>query len=310
MSAYKPINLRKTRDFGQKLNATVEFIRENFANLFRAILFIVGPVILILSVVNNFYQSSLMRSLGLMSDPNNLDTLNYLNTVGFVGILFMFVGLLSHAMVITVIYEYVVLYLKKQSNDITTAEVWEGVKKDVLMIMLSVFVATIFIMVGAIFFILPGIYLLVLLSLIYIIQINERKGFFAAISRSAKIISGKWWSTFGLLFVTFIITLILAYAILIPFSLFSAFSMFTDFTDLSKGFTYEEPSPLMQLISIISSMIFSLFFYLMLMFPSIGIAFQYFNLVERKESVGLMEKIDAFGVNTNQPDDADEEEDY
>ncbi len=310
MSAYKPINLRKTRDFGQKLNATIEFIRENFANLFKAILFIVGPVTLILAVVSNYYQTSLMSTIGVDYDPNSIDSLSYFNTLGTVGILFMFVGLLSHALVITVIYEYVVLYLKKQSNQITTAEVWEAVKKDVLMIMISVVVASIIITVGALFFVLPGIYLAVLLSLIYIVQINERKGFFAAMSRCGTIISGKWWSTFGLLFVTWTIAMVLAYAVMIPFSMISVFSMFTDLTDLSQGMIYEEPSSFRQLLTIVSSMVFSLFFYIMLMFPSISIAFQYFNLVERKESVGLMEKIGDFGAANQQLDDSDEEEDY
>lgn len=308
MSQYKAINLRRTRDFGEKLNATIEFIRENFVNLFKSVLFIVGPVILLLAVVSNYYQNIMLEQVGLASDPSNFGS-SGIAALGFAGMLTMFVSILSYAVSITVINEYVVLYLKKKTNQISPAEVWERVKKDAVMIMLSTIVVFVFVVIGTIFFVIPGIYLGVLLSLIYIVQINERLGFFAAMSRCSQIISGKWWSTFGILFVTAFIAIILTYAVVIPFSFFSIFSVFTDLMDPSQDFSYVEPSLFAKVISIISSIVFMLAAYTMQIIPIIGIAFQYFNLVERKESVGLMEKIEDFG-NSDTPVDTDEHEDY
>ena len=50
--------------------------------------------------------------------------------------------------------------------------------------------------------------------------------------------------------------------------------------------------------------------YIVMMVPIIGIAFQYFNLVERKESTGLMQKIDSFGTQTSTVEREEENEEY
>jgi hypothetical protein len=59
--------------------------------------------------------------------------------------------------------------------------------------------------------------------------------------------------------------------------------------------TYEEPSASWELIS---TMVFTVY-YLIQMFlaalPNIGVAFQYFNLVELKEAKGLMSQIETLG---------------
>ena len=45
------IEFYKLRDFGAKMNATIEFLRENIGRLFLNLLFIAGPVALLMSLL-------------------------------------------------------------------------------------------------------------------------------------------------------------------------------------------------------------------------------------------------------------------
>ena len=51
MSETLKIEYHKTRDFGKKINATIEFIKQNFKPLFKAMLFIAGPPIILGSIL-------------------------------------------------------------------------------------------------------------------------------------------------------------------------------------------------------------------------------------------------------------------
>ena len=44
------IEFRKVRDFGEVLNASITFIRQNFKSVMRSLLFIAGPFLLVGSV--------------------------------------------------------------------------------------------------------------------------------------------------------------------------------------------------------------------------------------------------------------------
>jgi len=118
---------------------------------------------------------------------------------------------------------------------------------------------------------------------------REQTGFFTALGRSLKLIRGKWWSTFGLLLITTIIMVLIGYLFSIPFYLFSGASMFSS---LSSG---EEASSFNQIMKILASIVYNLVVFVLYSIPLIALAFQYFNLVERKESAGLMDKINTMG---------------
>ena len=51
-----------------------------------------------------------------------------------------------------------------------------------------------------------------------------------------------------------------------------------------------EPSAISKVLTIVFSAVYMVGSYIVMMVPVIGVAFQYFNLVERKESTGLMQK--------------------
>lgn len=295
MSQSKPIVMRKTRDFGEKLNATIAFIRANFTGLFRSIIFIGGPFMLITSVLMGLNQNNVLWLSSLNAQPFG-STDELVTEIIAVSVLTMLFSILTMSLIVTIINEYIILYLEKQSSQIEPSEVWQRVKKDYLMILISSIGYTVIVLIGTVFFVLPGIYLFVTLSLIYIVQIAERKGFFSAMSRCISIINGKWWSTFGINIVCWVIWGVLLYALLIPYHIFTFAELFHDISEAGNTEFFEEPSGITKGLTIFFSAVYMVGNYILMIIPVIGIAFQYFNLVERKESTGLMQKIDSFGA--------------
>ncbi len=53
------IEFQRYRDFGQIINATFEFLRENFKQLAKAVIFLVGPFILLTGIFGGLYQKDL-----------------------------------------------------------------------------------------------------------------------------------------------------------------------------------------------------------------------------------------------------------
>ena len=53
------IEFQRYRDFGQIINATFEFLRENIKQLAKAVIFLVGPFILLTEIFGGLYQKDL-----------------------------------------------------------------------------------------------------------------------------------------------------------------------------------------------------------------------------------------------------------
>src|SRR5687768_9226708 len=69
MENFNFIDFHRTRDFSRKLNATFEFVKQNFKSLGKSILFIAGPPVLVASLVIGSFMSEFM-SFNLNGDPS------------------------------------------------------------------------------------------------------------------------------------------------------------------------------------------------------------------------------------------------
>ncbi|MEM9858652.1 MAG: hypothetical protein AAF843_14925 [Bacteroidota bacterium] len=317
------IEYHKTRDFAKKLNATIEFIKENFKPLFRALLFIAGPPVILGSILlsqifDRFMSFTTLASTGIAP---GFDDFGQFILPGLGSLIFLLIG---GTALLAVIYDYMILY-EKQGKEISVNDVWQLTKKSfwqVLgrMLLLSLLgIVAYVILVFAIALLVaasPGlafivglplgigfIYLIIPLYLFFIIAAYERIDFGTALGRSFKLIKGKWWSTFGLIFVTGLIQGVIASVFMIPW--YVIFMLKTLHT--TEPNTFSEPSALMEIIGTVSFLLYSVIRYMLFCIPLIAVAFQYFNLAELKESKGLMSKIDAFGTTSKEED---EEEHY
>ena len=196
----------------------------------------------------------------------------------------MALGALFFSLVILSVYGYVLGCLRGPAGGpVTVAEVWAIIRRQLLSTTLSILGIYLLIAVGFIFLFIPGIYLSVMLSLFFIVKMVEGTGFADTVSRCWHLIKGKWWSTFGLLFV---MTLLL-YAVLFAVGLVTA-ALAGGMAALVSGAS----SPLFVVVTSVLTTGLMLFFYPPLL---LVLAFQYFNLVERRDGTGLRSLVGQLG---------------
>jgi hypothetical protein len=314
MENFKAIDFHQTRDFSKKMNATFEFIRQNFKSLGKAILVIAGPPVLIASmIIGSFIGEFFHLSQSAATDPEAFT--NYFMSVSlWLQIVLMLVFfIVSSVMAIATINNYIILYGEKQSNQIEVSEIWERVRSSfwmyfgtmfffsllaiavyivmVIPVVLLAAISPMLIFLGIVFLFCAVFYLAISVSLTFIVRAYENKGFFEAISRSFKLVQGKWWSTFGLIMVLYFVMMTISYVFIIPWYAVTIVNTLHN----TSAETFQQPSTGWEMMTIVFFTLYYLAQMVLTALPNVGIAFQYFNLVELKEAKGLMNQIDTFG---------------
>lgn len=317
----KQIELHKQRDFGSKLNVTIEFVKRNFKPLYKSIIYIAGPFLLLGSLLMTSVFNYSFQSMGNPTGtPPDADMFFSLGIKGIGSFVFL---LLASVALISVVYEFLKLYEKKGSGAIEVEEVYGKVKSSFWNVLGTVFLYVLLVIAIYIALLIPAfafgalggafafmivivvmvglVYFFIASSLIFIIRAYENVGFITALTRSLKLIKGKWWSTFGLLFVIGLIQGVVSSIFMIPYYVNTIIStMHTVETGV-----FQEPSQTTIIVNQVLLLLYFLLSYLMYALPLLGIAFQYFNLREMKEATGLIDKIDAFEDLSNDSKDED-----
>ena len=296
MELNQKINFYEKRDFGEKINVTFAFLRQNFAPLAKSILFIAGPAILLIAVVGGIYQATVMDT------TLESGAVDYLQIVSQ-GSLTSFLSIFVSALLVTVVYAYLVLYVEREDyHSITVTEVWERVKQHYLVVVVSTFVYSVLVVLGFMLLIIPGFIAIAALSFLFIIQIKEDLSLGAAFSRCFKLVSDNYLSTLGLILVMSVLIGIISMVVMLPFGIALGVPAF--FT-LSQGAGLEDAGGMMKVLLIAFQALSSLLSYLLYAILLIAIAFQYANLVEKKEAAGLLESVNTIGQ-TERPTHDDE----
>ncbi len=330
METFKAIEFAKPRDFSKKMNATIEFIKQNFKALFKSLLFIAGPPVLLSSIlIGNFYGDYMgFVTGGMQGGPIAAEEMqNYLMSAGFwLQILGAAIfGFVAVGLTLAVVYNYILEYDEKKTNKIEVNDIWLRVRSTIGMYMGTMFLYGIAMVVSYFVILIPififalsqspvliffgvvlvfvGIaYVWINLSLIFIIRAYEKIGFFSAVSRSFYLIKTKWWSTFGVIFVTGFVKSTISSLFLIPWYIGFAVKMMHTI----QNEAFQEPSLVSELVNDAFFVLYFLVSFLLYVIPLVGISFQYFNLVELKESRGLMSKIDTIGQAPTESTPSDE----
>lgn len=316
MVEFNYIEFQKTRDFSNKMNATIEFIKQNFKSLSKALLYLAGPPAIVASLlIGSVFNDYMTLATGVGTPGGQEAFLGYLTSVNFWGsiILLVLLGTITVVMLTATVNNFVVIYMEKQRPGIEVDEVWSRIKKTfwgyfvaflgyifLVVVAYLVLIAVVF-AAGAIapvlsIFVAIGMfigfmYVLIAASLVYAIQGFEKGGFFHALSRSFILIRGKWWSTFGLLMVNTIIIYIISFIFIIPWYISFIGKAIHSIEDRTGA-----PDLTFSWFGILSITIYYLVYFLLSAVPQLALVFQYFNLVEMKESKGLMEKMETMGV--------------
>lgn len=211
------INLRQERDFGDKLNATFAFIKQNFKPLGKAILLYVTPVALLTGLFSGLYQSRMLKTLtgGGAYEMETMGEYNFFNQVTSLNyIIMLFFTFFCYIVVALTVYSYMVAYMDEE-GEVTPAAVWHHLKNNLLQATYSSLAIGVVSFLSVFLFGL-GLYLGVVLSLFLIVMVREETGFIDTVERCFYLVKSNWWATFGLIIVAGIIQSVVAWLAALP----------------------------------------------------------------------------------------------
>lgn len=284
------IQLFQQRDFGNKINATFQYISQNFRSLSLALLYIVGPVALVAGIASGVMQSNMLKLMGESTETpaNNplaaLQVLSQFTSPTFwLATLF---SLLANVAVVLTTYAHMKVYERTKTSAISVADVWAEVQPTIGRAIVISLLVSVITGVAMLFFIIPGIYVAVVLSLALAVTVFEGTDFGGTWDRCFKLIRDKWWSTFGLIVVMAIIVMIVGLVFAIPTAIIAFFIGAKMLPDVSTVWLV-----LGNVIALVGRTLLNAVIYT-------AIGFQYTNLVERQEGRGLISAIDSIGAST------------
>jgi hypothetical protein len=285
------VQLYKIRDFGAKINATIEYIRYNILSLLKIVLLIVAPLGLLMAIIfSGFFSTMMQVSLNPQMTP--VDSAEFVGQMGYSYMMMTLLSMITFSFLFSAIYGYMLLN-DKQEVQPTVMEVLKAIiskvpKMIVLMILIAIVSS-----IGFIFFVIPGIYLMVTLSLALPILVIEDVSIGKAFTKSFQLIKGKWWSTFGLMVISTIIASVVSYVFAIPFYAFFLGDLFS--SSMEAG---GDPSAVIESFSSWYSTagmaLMMVGSYITYLIPILALGFQYFNLSERIEGRGIRNQINEF----------------
>jgi len=289
------IEFKKRRDFGQVINDTFTFIRQNFKPLIKTYFTFCGLFVLASMLSMLIYQYKMVNIINTIGNGRSTRGLGLSNMYGIEYFLSVIFSLATYASMSVAILSYIAIYVQKGNQTPTAEEVWGYFKYYFFRLFGSSILLILMLIVGFICCLLPGFYLFPFVAMMFPIMVIENGTLGYSFSRSFKIIKDNFWITFGTLIVVWIIVYACMSMVVLPTTLFNMIGMFT-----SKN-------PKMSLtLSMITTVLQSLC-QVFTIIPIITISLFYFSLVEQKENTGLMERIAQFG-NAEKPIDTRPEE--
>jgi hypothetical protein len=276
------LEFRQVREFGSIISDTFVFIKQNFKALIKSY-FIICGIFVAASIISMALYKMQEREI----------------TTGYVGqgfwytidrmvftweyFLLIVVSMLNYVSIYITILSFVAIYIQKGNIAPSTEEIWGYYKYYFLRMFGSTLAMSIFLVICFAFCILPGVYVFPAFTIFFPIMILENGSFSHSFDRSFRLLKGEWWITAAVIFVIYIIFYMISLVVQLPAFFLQIISTLTHTeAGVRKGYT-------------IASSIFTCLSQVFIIIPIIGSCLIYFNLTERKESLGLLERIDTLG---------------
>lgn len=302
MSITDRIELRRTRDFGATINVVFEFLRQNWKPLGKSLIYIMGPVLILAGLAGGAYFRSIMGAIGTDAPTPSGMLEMYLGLLPTIGLMIL-AGAVSLVFLFGVVAGYVRLYNARFPEAIGVDDVWREVRSTFWRITGTLFVITIVIALpmlilvvpaamAEIFWLIPLAMMLAMVPTIYFyntmtivvpMRLEEEIGIFEAIGRAMKLMQGRWWFTFWIFVVMQIILLFASMIFQVPIQV----------VVFMQGFSGLESAGLLIYIAGAFNVIGTYLLYAMLVLTA---SVQYYNLVEQKEGVGMVDRINEIGA--------------
>jgi len=274
------VKLNKQRDFSDVLNASFKFIKQEYKTLLKILLIYAGIPVLILAILSTLYvENPFANIIKIFENPSSAQTIN--NGMQVKSFLTNLIKVIVNVFLTGITYCYIVIYIKNETEDINIKEVWNKFTTIFSALLGYNILTGIIVIISFIALIIPGLYVLVPLSFILIIKINENNNFSNSFERCFFLVKNHWWESFGLILIAGFITIMLSSIFNIPASSFQ----------LVKSLLSLDPAS-ETVIFVLSSFISTIGTALITPLSAIIISFQYFSLVEHKDNTSLLNKID------------------
>lgn len=271
------LELRKRRELGEILSDTFTFARINSKSLIPVLIKTTGIFFLIHLLFSVAYQYTTMENMVLT------------NTGLFFGSLFLMLlgSLIYYASASAAIYSYMINYIETKGL-VHTDQIIQNSRSKLVSLLLLGILSYFILITGLLFFLIPGVYLLVPVALSFPLLIfrNLRKR--DSLKASFKLISDRWWVTFGTLLVVGIVIGIISFVFSLPPSVYLAVKTLV----IESGETQVLGGDFIFLIlSSLSSAVGNL----LSIFIIIAVGLVYFDLDEEKNKTGIRVKLEELG---------------
>lgn len=276
-----PLNFKKYRDFGDLLADTFSFIKQEYRFFGRVILTYAGPFVLITAIASAWMQSGIFSMMGMMvsRDPNE-----FLTEFGLKMGIYMLAAIVSSTVLICTVYSYIGLYIEKGKDGFTQEEVWQNVGKKFFQVFGTIIVMGLIIFLGIILCFIPGIYISVAFSLVLASIFFTNASMGQAFERSIFLVKNDWWFTLGVGLVISLLVGFVSYIFLLPGTILSIFMTINSV----KGDSSEGVSIFFMILTTFGTFAASL----LAVMPHITFSLLYFSQIEKKESPGLINRIE------------------
>ena len=277
------IELAKVRDFSAIISDSFLFLKQNFKPLLRCFFTFCGFFIVV-AIITSIFQQLKVHDFYENNGLENMSSskiYNYYRTWGWEAALSLLFAVLSYTIIPITVLCYIAIYKANGNVPPTNEEMWGYIKYYYLKILGCMLLNGIIVFIGAIFCLVPGIWLYPIMSLTLPIIIMENATYGYAFNQSFRLIKDNWWTTFGAIFIMAIIVGIAAAIVTVPAALWSQFSLLLHW-------------PGGKIATILTSVLGHVALVLYIL-PVITIALCYFSLNEQKEGTGLMARINQIG---------------
>lgn len=270
------IEFRQVRDFGEIINDTFVFLKQLGKPLLKSIIMICGIIVLAQGLASVLYKIKVGSALG-----GGMPAVS--SVFGWEWFISLVIGLISYTMIALTTLSFIHLYKEKGNDAPTTLEVWLWVKTYLFsftFISLLLSMITIF---GFMLCFIPGFYLWPVLSLVFPIMLIEGASFGYSFNKSFRLIKGNWWPTFGVQVIMFFLMYAVFFILSIPALIVNGVDIFL------------KPEASMSVGNFFTTFL-SVFGYIGLILPTIGITFSYYSMIEQKDGTGLIDRINNLGT--------------
>ncbi|MGB0886788.1 MAG: hypothetical protein ACPGSL_01585 [Vicingaceae bacterium] len=312
---FEKIEFNEERDFSDTFSVSFKFLKQNFKPLFKTLIFLVGPFLLVSAVLNGVFTQNAFDVQALIS--GGASPLSMIGPVYFFTII---ASIISGLVLIGVTFEYIVLYEEKGLGGFEVNDVWQAFIKDLSKIIGAFFglmllgitlviaagiIVGVFsllgtaggVIIGLLMFIgiiIIGFPLAFVFVAVYLIVIKEKIGFWKALSKTRFLLKDNFWTTWVNVFIAYLIVGIIGFIFVIPQSIVTGLVTFNTIQDGASD--YSILLIVFTTIGVFGASLVNALLYIIM-------SFHYYSLNEQKQGVGLLSQINNIGADNSKDED-------